>query len=303
MPLNPLLERNLLSYSQVIHIQSGTHGKKGFSKSTCRYFQQSSAWKAQYSRFKRATLLDMEIKIELVCQATVAGKCRFSQPTILMANNTSLHDLQAVLFDMDGTLVDHFETIYRCYKYAAEKLGRPVPTYDAVKRAVGGSMPVTIRSFFADTELEAAMRLWKEKFDEIHLEGVVLLPGARDLIQAVNQHNIKAAVFTNKSGIHTRNIIESLGLSDSFSLILGAHDTHYRKPEPELSSIALDRLNAMPEQAILIGDSPFDIESAHCIGMTSYCVSTGSHSSQELIDAGADKVFESLQEIAHSHFS
>ena len=220
-----------------------------------------------------------------------------------MPDNTNLHDLQAVLFDMDGTLVDHFETIYRCYKYASENLGKTAPTYDAVKRAVGASMPVTIRNFFADTELEAAMRLWKEKFEEIHLEGVVLLPGARALIQAVTQHGMKAAVFTNKSGVHTRNIIESLGLSDSFSLILGAHDTNYRKPEPELSSIALDRLNAKPEQAILIGDSPFDIESAHCVGMTSYCVSTGSHSNRELIDAGADKVFKSLQEIADSHFS
>ncbi len=218
----------------------------------------------------------------------------------LMPKNT---DLQAVLFDMDGTLVDHFETIYRCYKYASEKLGKVAPTYDTVKRAVGGSMPVTISKFFEHTELNSAMTFWREKFEEIHLEGVVLLPGARELIEAVIQQGIKAAVFTNKSGIHTRNIIESLGMSDSFSLILGAHDTEFRKPDLELSRIALERLSVKPDQAMLIGDSPFDIKSAHCIGMTSFCVSTGSHSFQELADAGADKVFESLQEIADFHFS
>lgn len=209
----------------------------------------------------------------------------------------------AVLFDMDGTLVDHFETIFRCYEYAAKKLGKSPPTYESVKRGVGGSMPVTIRKFFDDDELEAAMALWNEKFEQIHLEGVVLLKGAREMVDAVTRNGIKAAVFTNKSGRLTRNIIESLGMSDRFALIIGANDTPYRKPEPDLSRIALERLEVEADRAILIGDSPFDIQSAHSVGMTSYCVATGSHSADELREAGADCVFESLQEIADQRFS
>lgn len=204
---------------------------------------------------------------------------------------------------MDGTLVDHFETIYRCYKFAAEKLGKIPPSYAEVKREVGGSMPVTIQKFFDEPDLEKAKFYWNQKFDEIHLEGVVLLKGARELIQVIKERGIKAAIFTNKSGRHTRAIIESLGLSQSFSLIIGAHDTNYRKPEPELSRIALEKLGVGANEAILIGDSPFDIESAHCVGMTSYCVPTGSHSAQELQAAGADQIFESLQEIADNQFS
>lgn len=224
-------------------------------------------------------------------------------PLFPMSAHTQIHDPAAVLFDMDGTLVDHFETIYRCYKYVAAKLGKVPPSYDAVKRGVGGSMPVTIRKFFEESELEEAMNLWNEKFEAIHLEGVILLPGARELIQAVTMRGIKAAVFTNKSGHHTRRIIDSLGLSDSFAVVIGANDTRYRKPDPELSKIALERLEVEPGEAILVGDSPFDIESAHCVGMTSYCVPTGSHSTQELLEAGADCVFESLQEIADKQFS
>ncbi len=220
-----------------------------------------------------------------------------------MSNESLNHRPAAVLFDMDGTLVDHFETIYRCYRYAAEELGSTPPSYEEVKRGVGGSMPVTIRKFFNDSDLEQAMALWNERFEQIHLEGVVLLEGAREVIHAVTSRGIKAAVFTNKSGRHTRNIIQSLGLSESFSLVIGAHDTPYRKPEPELSRIALERLEVKAERAVLVGDSPFDIESARCVGMTSYCVPTGSHSERELRDAGANYVFESLQEIADRQFS
>jgi len=220
-----------------------------------------------------------------------------------MKPSNSIRTPAAVLFDMDGTLVDHFETIFRCYEYAAKKLGKSPPTYESVKRGVGGSMPVTIRKFFEDAEIEEAMGLWNEKFEQIHLEGVVLLKGAREVVDAVRQCGIKAAVFTNKSGRHTRNIIDSLGMSDRFALIIGADDTPYRKPEPELSKIALDRLEVKADQAILVGDSPFDIQSAHSVGMTSYCVPTGSHSAHELREAGADCVFESLQEIADRRFS
>ncbi len=219
-------------------------------------------------------------------------------PRTLESLNTA-----AVLLDMDGTLVDHFDTIFRCFHYAAEQLGKTPPTYDMVRRAVGGSMPVTIRKFFEENEIKEAKRHWNDRFDEIHLEGVILLDGARELLDAVTRKGIQAAVFTNKGGSHTRNIIESLGLSKYFSLVIGAHDTEFRKPQPELSQIALDRLGVKASEAILIGDSPFDIESAHCVGMTSLCVSTGSHTAAELVEAGADRVFESLQEIADTVFS
>ena len=220
-----------------------------------------------------------------------------------MSTTTKTQQPEAVLLDMDGTLVDHFETICRCYQYAAEEMGKTPPTYDQVKREVGGSMPVTIRKFFSEDELEEAKKHWNQRFDEIHLEGVILLKGARELLQALDKKGIQAAVFTNKTGSHSRNIIDSLGLTDSFTLVLGAEDTPYRKPQVELSQIVLERLGVNASDAILIGDSPFDIQSAHCVGMTSFCVPTGSHSVQELKEARADHIFESLQEIADTVFS
>lgn len=210
---------------------------------------------------------------------------------------------KAVLLDMDGTLVNHFDTIRRCYQFAAEAMGKTPPDYDTVKRAVGGSMPVTIKKFFGENELDEAMRLWNQRFDEIHLEGVELLKGARELLSLVKSRGIRAAVFTNKSGSHSRSIIDSLGLSPYFDLVLGAEDTPYRKPQRELSEIVLQRIETAADETIMIGDSPFDIEAAHCVGMTSFCVPTGSHSKIELEEAGADRIFDSLQAIADGIFA
>ena len=218
-------------------------------------------------------------------------------------NRVALEGITTVLFDMDGTLVDHFETIFRCYEYAAQALDKTPPTFDEVKRAVGGSMPVTIKTFFDDESLEAAKMHWNKRFDEIHLEGVRLLDGARELIGELDRREFRLAVFTNKSGDHTRNIIRSLGLFDSFSLILGANDTNFRKPQPQLSQHALNQLGIEGNEALLIGDSPFDIESAKCVGMKCYCVSTGSHSKEELEAANADCVFDDLPDLMDSLFA
>ena len=217
-----------------------------------------------------------------------------------LADRANLDGISTILFDMDGTLVDHFETIFRCYAYAAQALGKQPPTYDEVKRAVGGSMPITIRTFFDEKSLESAKVHWLKRFDEIHLEGVNVLDGARELIEELGNRGYRLAVFTNKNGKHTRNIIRSLGLYDAFSLILGAEDTEFRKPQPELSIHALNQLGAEPGEALLIGDSPFDIESAKSVGMRSYCVATGSHSKEELKAANADAVFDGLPELMDS---
>ena len=164
-------------------------------------------------------------------------------------------------------------------------------------------MPVTIKAFFDEESLEEAKAHWIKRFDEIHLEGVRVLNGAMELIEKLENRGFHLAVFTNKSGKHTRNIIRSLGLYDTFSLILGAEDTEFRKPQPELSTHALSQLGVKPSEALLIGDSPFDIESAKCVGMRCFCVATGSHSKKELAAANADAVFDGLPELMDSIFA
>src|SRR5690606_8415695 len=102
----------------------------------------------------------------------------------------------------------------------------------------------------------------------------------------------------NKTGRHTRAILENETLLSKIDFALGAEDTPHRKPDPEFSRIALERMGLPAEEVAMIGDSPFDIQAAQTVGMAALCVVTGSHSREELLEAGADRAFASLQEIA-----
>ena len=209
-----------------------------------------------------------------------------------------LSQIRAAFIDLDGTLIDHFKALYRCYEYATIKLGEPTPSPELVQRSVGGSMPVTIRKFFPEEKVQDAIVLWRERFEEIHLEDVILLPGAHELLDALKQNGIKSAVFTNKIGRHSRNIIEDLGLSASFEFVAGAEDTSFRKPDAEFSNYVLEKIGVPAANALMIGDSPFDIETAKNVGMASFVVPTGSHTAEELAEDKPDQIFPSLAAIA-----
>lgn len=195
---------------------------------------------------------------------------------------------RGVFFDLDGTLIDHFHTLYRCYEYALGTLGLPVPSLETIRRSVGGSMEVTLGKLIPEAHIPRAAALWRAKFDEIHLEGVEPLPGAEWIVRAARAAGLRTGVFTNKLGHHSRGILRAIGLADDLDLVLGAGDTPYRKPQREFVQIALERLGTTADESIMIGDSPYDLDTARAVGMRCALVTTGTHTAGELRAAGAD---------------
>lgn len=209
---------------------------------------------------------------------------------------------KTILFDLDGTLIDHFNVIYRCYEHTFTMLGMPVPAYAAVKRAVGGAVEVTLGQFVDEKTLPEALRIYRDHFSRIFLEDITLLPGVEWLLPALKAQGKQLAVFTNKQGCGSRAICSHLGLDPHLDLVIGSVDTPHRKPEKNFSLHILSELGASPENTCMVGDSPWDIEAAHVVGMPCYCVATGTHTSTELQAAGADATFADMFELGRAGF-
>jgi len=205
-------------------------------------------------------------------------------------------DIQTVLFDLDGTLIDHFQCIYRCFVFAGETLGKPIPDYATVRATVGGSALITAGKLYGQENAERAESLFREHFNEIMLEDLHVLPGVEWLLDELPARGLRPAVFTNKHGESARKIMRSLGLADKFDAIIGSYDTPWRKPQPEFTRYAVEQVGGAPETTILVGDSPFDIQAARAGDLRAYVVATGSHNESELAacDPAADGVFPDL---------
>jgi len=210
----------------------------------------------------------------------------------------NLMRFRTVLIDLDGTLIDHLHAIHRCYCHTLPKLGYQAPTYEQVKRAIGGGLENAMLRFVPQARLQEALSIFRPYWDATMLEDVELMRGGRELLEFLKRNGISCAVFTNKHGPSSRAVCEHLGVTPLLSGIFGATDTSWLKPQREFAEHVLKTLGAEASSTLMIGDSPFDVAAAKNAPLAaSWCVTTGTHGAEELEKAGADRIFADLNEI------
>lgn len=207
---------------------------------------------------------------------------------------------RTVLIDLDGTLIEHLPAIHRSYSHTLPQLGLAAPTRDQVKRAIGGGVENTMRTFVTEAQLPEALKIYRAHWDVTMLEGASLMPGARALMEALTSQGVACAVFTNKLGDSARAVCAHLGVMPWLRGVYGARDTPWLKPQVEFARHVLAELDAKPETTVLVGDSPFDVEAARNAGMGFAGVTTGTHTRAQLLQAGAGNVFADLPELQRS---
>ena len=203
-----------------------------------------------------------------------------------------------VLFDLDGTLIDHFKAIHRCHTYAMTRLGLPAPTMTQVRAAVGGGLDEAITKLAGAHRVAEILPIYTAHFDATHLDDVELLPGARELLETLDRAGVVCAVLTNKRGYASREVCDHLGLTPLLRGVFGVHDTPWLKPDPAFTRHALTALGAAAESTLLVGDSPFDVKTAKNAGLGFIGVTTGTHDEPQLRHAGAARVCAGLPEVS-----
>ncbi|HVU38022.1 MAG TPA: HAD family hydrolase [Opitutales bacterium] len=191
--------------------------------------------------------------------------------------------IKAILYDLDGTLVDNFRAIQLAINYAEEALGLPPSTHERVRSVVGGGIELTLTRLVGAGKMPRALPLYHERFAQVMFEGLTPCPGAVALLRELHARGVRQAVLTNKHGEGARAVIRHLGWNPWFELVLGTHDTPWRKPQGVLGLHAVEKLGTFPGDTVMIGDSPFDLDTAANTGLRGYAVTTGSHTRAQLL--------------------
>ncbi|WP_170343470.1 HAD-IA family hydrolase [Ruegeria arenilitoris] len=197
--------------------------------------------------------------------------------------------LRLVLFDVDGTLVDSQASIVSAMTASFQALSLPVPDRAAILSIVGLSLPIAIARLAADQSQATQRRLvegYKEAYHAHRLEmgaaSSPLYPGAREVIgslQAVPE--ILLGVATGKSQRGLNALLEAHGL-DSVFVTRQVADHHPSKPHPSMIETALFETGVSTGDAVMIGDTSFDMEMARAAGVAGIGVGWGYHERSQL---------------------
>lgn len=199
-----------------------------------------------------------------------------------MNQNHNLTMPEAVIFDWDSTLVDNWGVMGRSINATLIEYGHPTWDGAEVHRRAKGSARDSFPNIFGD-RWEEALAFFYARFEEFHTSEVRALPGAADLLRAINDKAVPVSLVSNKTGRYLRAEVTALGWNGYFQNIVGAADAERDKPAPDPVHMALagTGVSAGPD-VWFVGDAVPDLECAHRATCVPILIHGGSITAVEL---------------------
>jgi len=207
----------------------------------------------------------------------------------------------AVLWDVDGTLVDTAEQHFRAWNVLAKEIGKTYSREDFAN-TFGWRNPEIIPRVFGDhytpQEIDALGERKETFYREDASRGLQALPGVIDLVKSLHAAGFKQAIGSSAPRKNVEMILDQSGLRPYLDAVIAMEDVSRGKPDPLVFLLGAQRLGVDPMRCLVFEDAPVGIQAAKAAGMKAIGVTfVGHHSADRLRDAGADLVVECLTKV------
>jgi pyrophosphatase PpaX len=204
----------------------------------------------------------------------------------------------ALLFDLDGTLIDSIQLILGSMRHAFEGYEGRAPTDDEWRALIGRPLVDCFREFVpSEPEVERLLARYRE-YQLIHHDRLVRpYDGIVAVIRRFAAAGHPMALVTSKADWLARRALVHVGLDEAVPVVVGCDSCTRHKPHPEPVERALALLRADAEDAIFVGDSPHDVEAGRAAGVYTIGVTWGAFTRDEMARCGADLVIDEVEQL------
>jgi len=203
--------------------------------------------------------------------------------------------IKAVIFDIDGTLVDSVDLHAQAWKEAFKHFGKDIP-YQQMRHQIGKGGDQLMPVFFTHEELdEFGKRMEKVRsdlFKREFLPRVRPFPRVRELFQRIKQDGKKIALASSAKDEEIDIYKKLLHIEDLLEAEVSADDAEKSKPHPDIFQAALERLDVRPAEVIAVGDTPYDADAAGRLRIKTIGMLCGGFPEAELIAAGCIAIYD-----------
>ncbi|WP_165055875.1 MULTISPECIES: HAD family hydrolase [unclassified Adlercreutzia] len=208
------------------------------------------------------------------------------------------HEIQGVLFDLDGTLIDTHDLILSSFRHATrEVLGRELPD-EVLLQKVGQPLVVQMWDFTDDDAThELLVRTYREHNHSIHDAMVRMFPQVGEVLEALLAEGYPMGVVTSKRHALAQRALDVLGIAPSFKFLVGPDDYPAHKPDPGPVEHGCDLLGLRPDECLYVGDSPFDMQAGNGAGCVTVAATWGMFPPEVLAAENPDFTLASISEL------
>jgi membrane protein len=206
--------------------------------------------------------------------------------------------IRAVLFDVDGTLMDNNALHVQAWKEAFS----PYKAFEDAEllRYVGMGSDTYVQSLAPELDADARQAIRDRKRELYRTLGAQAAPfiGARPALEAARQRGLAIALASSANRVEIERYVALMGIESLIAAITTASDVARTKPEPDLFLAALSKLQVSPREAFVVGDTPYDVQAASKAGMPTVGVLSGGFAGATLEAAGAILIVQDVGELA-----
>ncbi|MFC4812178.1 pyrophosphatase PpaX [Paenibacillus sp. GCM10023250] len=207
--------------------------------------------------------------------------------------------IKAVLFDLDGTILDTNELIIQSFLYALKGIVPPDFTREHIIPSMGQPLSAQLRLFSGREQVDDLVSAYREVNLRLHDEYVKAFPNVNEVFRKLREAGIKLGIVTTKIRLTTERGLRYVGLDDYVEpgAIVTIEDVSRPKPDPEPVRRALEIIGTRPEETLMVGDSVVDIQAAEAAGVASVGVAWSLKGEWVLRESGARYVISDMRDL------
>ncbi len=204
--------------------------------------------------------------------------------------------VRAVLFDLDGTLIDTVTLILSSFRYATRAvLGAPLPD-EILMCNIGVPLARQMQDISPD-HADELLRVYREHNAAMHDSMIAEYPGTREALEELREMRLPMGVVTSKGSLMARRGLEAFGLGRFFETVVTADDVALHKPDPHPLIEAAGHIGVPVERCLYLGDSPYDITAALAAGSVSVAALWGAFPPEAVLAARPEYALETIIEL------